>query len=198
MRRLAHLALLVLVVAGAYYAINAGLTTRQLRAEHQRLAAEVGLLRVDDPDKVHIVSIPQESPLDCDWQMYVPAKFDRRWQVKLGEGSSSSSSSSGDTAAYYGLVRLRMRQDDRGAWTIWFKTKSSSNLMNLSNKDAELLLEQDALEVERAGEGELLMLTADEVCRLLRIRRRNRPDDKPILEISFGSPNAFKRAKASK
>src|SRR5688572_9201880 len=127
MLRFINALLLILALVGAWFAIRAGLEYQRLRVAHRLLMAEVGLLRVGDPDKVHFVAIETGEPLHFAWQMYVPAKFDQQWRVQLGSGGSSSHVSSSRPEPQFDIVRVRIREQPNGQTAVWVKHRSGSS-----------------------------------------------------------------------
>ena len=196
--KLINLVLLLAAMVGVYFALDAGLATRDLRIRHQALAAEVGLLRITDPDKVHVLALKRDDPLDFAWQIYVPAKFGWNWKVNMGNGGSTSSSGSGDAEPYYQLVRAKFRQDADGQWQLWTKSRNSSGLMGLNRKDSRPFLQPEKLQIERAGADKVLVLEHDQVCDLLHVAKADSTDDKPIIHVRFGSDDAFRKAAAER
>jgi hypothetical protein len=199
MLKVVNVGLLLVALVGIYFAIDAGLATRRLRGEHQALSAAVGLLRITDPDKLHVVALKRDGPLDFAWQMYVPAGFRASWSTGLGQGGSTSSSGGSENDPYFALVRTRFRQNADGHWEVWTKSKNSSSTMSLSPEFGKLLLLRPGqLDIEQAGAGEVLVLEKDEACHMLRIRAADTEDTKPLFEFRFGSGQVLRKSKSQK
>jgi hypothetical protein len=176
---------------GAFLAIQAGREHRQLRAEHRVLKAEVGLVSVGDPTKLHVAAIETGDPLDFAWQVYLPAKFELRWKAQFGGGASSGSHGGGNTDPFYDLLRVRIRETAEGRPQVWFKHRSGSSLMGVSPRDFKLLKNGSVL-IEQLGQHETAILDRDQVGTLLLVRELG-PDKKPLIEVRFGTPEAFQR-----
>jgi hypothetical protein len=190
--------LLLTALVGVYFAIRAGSQMRQLRAEYGLLAAEVGSLDVQpvNDDKLHLVAIKTDDPLDFAWQIYVPGGFNLRWTERVGSGSSGSSGST-TTDPYFDLVRVRLRQQSDGGWQIWMKHRSGSSRFGVSPREAKLLQRRDLLTIEQIGTGGAVILDGQQVGTMLRLSPRDAGDSEPLLEIRIGSQQAFEKLDAT-
>ena len=192
--RAINLTLLVIALVGVYFALKAEAEYRPLREYHRQLAAEVGLMSVGDPEKVHIVAIPTGEPLHFAWQIYVPAGFAKQWHSRTGHGSSTSSGSS-DTEPYFDLVRLRLREQSPGNWTVWTKHRNGSSTMGISGRELKEFEPLKSLSAQQLGVGQTVVLEEDEVATMLRLPTTGEP---PLVEVLFGSKQAFTKAAAEK
>lgn len=196
MLRILNGVLFLAALAGVVLAVRTGLETNQLRAEHQLLLDEVGLLTVDDPDKVHLLALPSHTPLEFKWQMYIPAGFHRNWSIRTDGGSSTSSNSGSTPVAYHDLVLARFREESDGRWILWMKHRGGSSMMNLSKREAALLLEPQRLSIRQLAQGGSTVLEDDKIHTLLRVSDAARPSENPIAELLFGSEAAFRKPAA--
>jgi hypothetical protein len=190
--------LLLTALVGVYFAIRAGSQMRELRAEHRLLAVELGSLDVqpENDDKLHLVAIKTDDPLDFAWQIYVPGGFRLKFTEKVGSGSSGSSGSS-TSDPYFDLVRVRLRKQPGGGWQIWMKYRNGSSRFGVSPHEATLLERPDLLAVEQIGTAGAAVLDGQQVGTMLRLSPRDASDSEPLLEICIGSQQAFERLKAT-
>ncbi len=179
-----NLALLLAAVVGGWLAIRGGMEYQRLREAHRQLAAEVGLLPVADPDQVHLVALKRDDPLDFAWQMYVPARFDKRWEMRH-EGGSTGHHGSGDQQPYFDLVRVRFRKNENGQWEIWHKQRNGSGLSGIGSRGDWLEHPEDVVIDQAAADG-IVQLDREHVLTLLHIK-----GEKTLLRLRFGTPEAF-------
>jgi hypothetical protein len=189
--RSVHALLLLAALVGAFLAIQAGREHQLLRAEHRRLKAEVGLLSVTDPDKMHVVAIPTGDPLHFAWQVYVPAICGLRWKASYGNGGTGGSSS-GNAEPYFDLLRVRIRERKDGSPEIWFKRRSGSSLVSVSPRDVEMIKQGEAT-IEQLAAEQTAVVDSQQVYTLLWVREQNALEKEPLINIRFGTPEAFQK-----
>ena len=186
--------LLAAALVGVYFALKAEVEYRPLREYHRQLVAEVGLLPVGDPAKVHIVAIPTGEPLHYAWQMYVPAGYEKQWHSRAGHGSSSSSGGS-DSEPHFDVVRVRLREQSPGNWQVWTKQRNSSSLMGFSADELKKFGPLESLQAAPLAADGVVVLEPDEVATLLRLPKTGEP---LLVEVRFGSREGFRLDAARK
>lgn len=186
MLRLINGCLLILAVVGACFSIRAGLGYQHLRAKHRKLIAKVGRLQIEHPDKAHFVAIDTGEPLHYAWQMYVPASFDTQWKI-LGAGDGGSS---GSLQPYFDLVRVRVRKQANGGATLWIKELGGSRMLGLDARQLALL-EGQRFAIEQLGSEGTAVVGREQVVTLIRLSDPEQPNENPLVEIRFGTPQAF-------
>jgi hypothetical protein len=196
MLRFVNSLLLLIVLVGACLSIRAGLEYQRLRARHRSLMAEVGLLRVSDPNQIHLVAIDTGEPLHFAWQMYVPTGFAQQWQVQLGGGGSSTHISSSSSEPQFDLVRVRIRKEPDGRAAVWVKHRGGSSYTTLPPREIEAL-ERSQWPIEQLGADGVAVVDGQEVATLVRLSDPEASDKPPLMEIRFGSRQAFQNQQAA-
>jgi hypothetical protein len=181
--------LLITALVGAYVSVRAGWEYQRLLADHRRLAATVGLLSVNDPDKAHFVAIDTGDPLHFAWQMYVPAHFDVRWKMRHTTGSGEGGAG-GHPEPYFDVLRVRVRKEANERATMWVKELGASRMIRLSAGEFALL-EGGQLAIEQLGTDGTAIVDRQQVVTLLQLSDPDASSQQPLLEIRFGTPQAF-------
>lgn len=165
--RYVHLLLLLLTIVGGVLAIQAGREQSALRAEQRRLQAEIGDLRVDDPDRVAVLALATDDPLHFAWRVYLPRGYDHTWLATYGGGSASARRTVDQ--AEQQIVRLRFRQID-GRWEMWEKTRGGSSWSGGLGGSLEKLLENPArLRIDQRGRGGVETFAREDLITLLKL-----------------------------
>jgi hypothetical protein len=186
--KLVHAVLVLTILAGAWFAVRSGREQSALRAKHRQLQGATGLIHVTDPTKVHFVAVPTGEPLHFCWQMYVPAGLRQRWTFNAD--GSSSTSASGASEAYYDLVRVRLRKREDGSWLFWNKTRHGSSSIAYHPKQSAEFENSADLQVQQTGDSDVDVVDHQRVVTLLRL---STAADKPLVEVRFGTPEAFQQ-----
>jgi hypothetical protein len=121
--------------------------------------------------------------------MYVPKGFDQEWRVQLGSGGSSNHITSSRPEPHFGIVRVSIREQPNGQTAVWVKHRGGSSFTSLGTKQIEFL-KVSQLPIERLGADGTAVVDRDEVATLVRISEPD-AEKKPLLEIRFGSRQAF-------
>jgi hypothetical protein len=192
MLRVFNVLLLLAALVGGCLAIQAGCENQRLRAEHRVLKAEVGLVSVGDPDQVHVVAIDTGDPLDFAWQIYMPARLKLHWEANFHQSRSSGTHGGGNQDAYFDLLRVRLREKSDGRHEVWFKQRGGSSLMGISSQDFELF-KQGKVVIEQLGVQGSAVVERYQVGTLLQARDPSAPVTQPLINIRFGTPEAFQK-----
>ena len=188
LRGLLRIILTVVAVVGFGYSIHCNQRLSKLRQTHADLRKSVGLLEIEDPDKVVIthVPVPDEAiPPGVSrahvWQyrIYIPANYGPCYQTKhglvkadspQGKGGEGNSWASPHPEPRETLATMALIKSD-GNWLVCRTTDSGSSSSSLPNDFTFESL--DDLVVEPVvKEGETRVFDTDEAICLFRLREK--------------------------
>lgn len=154
------------IVVGAVSTFRSGRERNELRAEYRRLAAKVGELDVEDPEKVWLVALDTGDPMHFAWRVYLPANYRLKVRHPSGWGSSWGS----DPKEF--IARVRFRDEDDDAISVYKNFGSGSSRGRYAHGDAAAFVRKhrEAFEIEQLGRDGPVSLDPDEPAELLRIR----------------------------
>jgi len=122
---------LLILIAVLCFAIGTYVVSKNLsdaRRELRKLRNETGALAVDDPTKVHIVSVPVDEPNTWRWRMFIPKGHKYSWniaaeQIPRNEPPQQGGMSGHSNEPYWErdnevLVTAKLRQQDDGSWQL--------------------------------------------------------------------------------
>jgi hypothetical protein len=169
MIRLMNIALLLVALYGAYLAVREEQTRRELSAQHQMLAHEVGYLDITDPDKVHVVALPSEDPLHFRWRVYVPANYEGAWRTSDAWGGDNYSSTG---FAENFIAQVRFRKNEYGFVRVFYDMKLRGGVDSLGGRELQTFLSEKWDQIERVqlGEDGPVVVEPDELATLLQLR----------------------------
>ncbi|MCO6455247.1 MAG: hypothetical protein J5I93_08095 [Pirellulaceae bacterium] len=195
LRRLLNLFLLSLALTGTWLAWEQASQQGALRERYQQLAEKVGMVEVEQPDKLHVRAVPTGEPLHWAWHIYVPDNYHMQLRSEIGTGTSSSHGYF-QNEGYRDLARVRLRKLD-GVWQIWEKLHGGSSYSYGLGEEIERQLDQfEKLRVEQLGEDKLQVSDGQEVLTLLRI---SAPSDTPgqpdttVVVLRVGTEQAWQK-----
>lgn len=199
MARILNILLLLVTLVGVLFVLQARSAFDVTRREHQRLTAKVGRLPIEDESKAHVIALETDEPLDFAWIVYLPAKFNAKWESVVYQ-SGSSSTSGGDSEARTEIVRVRFRKID-GQWHLWRKFINSSSTHSINNLQFGDALDQwESLDIEQLGRDGVVTIEPDDVVTLLEISpgtgEAANSTETPWCTVRVGSQEAW--AKQSK
>jgi hypothetical protein len=206
-RSLWQYVLVGLMALGLWRLVQDRRQLKGLRTEANRLAALVGEIDLEDPSRIHVVSVPDDRPNEFSWRVFLPAEHAWAINQHMGSGGRSSHNQTASSSPNDMLVRFRMTETESG-WTTFLVHDSGTNSSSMPSEFGAFLDEHwNELKIQIAGsEGELTLET-DQVLTLLRIEvpeelielaeaklirhQAQRLRDDPLIKIEIGSDQAF-------
>lgn len=195
LRRLLNLFLLGLALSGTWLAWEQASQQGTLRDRYQQLAEKVGMVEVEQPDKLHVRAVPTGEPMHWTWHVYVPDNYSMQVRSEMGTGSRGTHGYF-QSEGYRALARVRLRKLD-GVWQIWQKLHGGSSYTYGLGEEVERQLDQfEKLRVEQLGQDELQVYDGEEVLTLLRISAPSdtpgQPDT-PVIVLRIGTEQAWQK-----
>jgi hypothetical protein len=164
-------ALVCLLIVGAFMAWRSGTERRRLEAHLAHLRSSVEEIELVDPTKVHIRAIDTKQPFHFAWRVYFPPAFDAKISSRFTFSGGSSRSSSKSTDAAHFIARVRIRKNDFGQWEIYEAFHQGSSLSSLGIPKIQELFDKhgDAILFEQLGASQTEVFAPHESRELLKI-----------------------------
>jgi len=166
-QRIVEVVLVLMIVIGAALLWRSANVRSELTAEYDRLVRKTGQLPIGDETKVHIRALEIDEPGHYAWRAYFPPNYAFSYATGMGGGSSSRSS------AWEGILRVRIRNTDKGFMVYTrlvggssLRGYGSGKLRDLFHRRPGLLQE---LQVNQLGADELTVFDATEAQTLLEV-----------------------------
>jgi hypothetical protein len=183
--------LLLLALLGGYWAIQSNTQLSFLSKDVTRMETKVGALEIVDPDKIHILALETDSPLEYAWRIYVPAKYPFGIKEFVGSNFSTGTSSANSKPREF-VGRLRLTEKDGCLRSMsQFAGGSMATEVALPKEivEAEFTDKLDRLHIYQAGRHQTVMLAKDAEMDLFRIDLR--PNAKESESGSTDSATPF-------
>lgn len=147
-RRIGAVALLLILLAGATWAVLLGARRGRLEAEYRRLVAKTGGLDLGDPRLVRLRAVPTISPTEFAWQAYLPPGAS-------GYRTSRMTVTGGGTESEVGIVRVAIREDQGQRFEVRLRFPRSAGFTTFGDPALVEFLRGrwEELVVEQAGRG---------------------------------------------
>ncbi|MBC8356204.1 MAG: hypothetical protein H8E66_29860 [Planctomycetes bacterium] len=192
MVRILNVTLLLIAIVGGVFVLRSRSQYDVTSCEYARLTTEVGRLSIIDETKIQALALPTGDPLDFQWQVYLPPKFDGRWKTQSDGGSSTSSMRSQEARTE--LVRVRFRKID-GQWFVWHKSNHGSGTSTLQH--GELFEKPETLNVLQFAQRAMEVAESGKVTTLLKITApAAQGREELIFTVQFGSHDAWAKQSA--
>ncbi|MFO0821143.1 MAG: hypothetical protein U1A77_24575 [Pirellulales bacterium] len=164
-------ALVCLLIVGAFMAWRSGVERRQLEAHLAHLQTCVEEIDLVDPTKVHIRAIDTKQPFHFAWRVYLPPAFDAKIRSRFTLSGGSSWSSSTSTNAAHFIARVRIRKNDFGEWEIYEAFHQGSSRSSLGSPKIQELFDKygEAIPFEQLGANQTEVFAPHESRELLKI-----------------------------
>ncbi len=113
-----------------------------LRTEVSQLREQVGVLKIDDPSRIHAIAVPSDAEGVLKWRIYVPTGTTAVLRAKCGditrtgypEGKFVYKLSAGEH-----LLKFTARKyESRGSWVAEIESPQSSSMITLAFNDEDL------------------------------------------------------------
>lgn len=196
-----------LMVLGLWRLVQDRRELTGLRMEANRLEALVGAIDLDDPSRIHVVTVADDGPNELLWRVFLPAEHTWTTNLHRGSGGWNSHSRYSSSSPADMLVRFRVTESEKG-WTSFLVHGNGSHSTSMSDELGEFLDEHwRELQIQIAGSDGELNLGTDQVVTLLSVEVPERlidlaendlrPHevkglrDDPIIKIEIGSEEAF-------
>lgn len=117
--------LLLVIVAGSFFAWRTGWERYQLTKRFERLSRKTGDLQVPDRTRAYVQALPTGESLHFAWRVHLPANFILKYRVASGWRGSSNSSTDSEFIA---RVRIREEEGRLKVFTRFLNSSGSSTL----------------------------------------------------------------------
>ena len=113
-----------------------------LRAEVQELREQVGVLKIEDPAKIHAIAVPSDAEGVVRWRVYVPAGTTAVLRAKGGDIARTGypeGKFQRDLGAGEHLLKFTAeKHGSHGSWVAEIKSPQSYSMIALGFKDEDL------------------------------------------------------------
>ena len=177
--------LIVVIAVYAVLLVRGHLKGRELKAEHDRLTTEFGLLSVEDESKFLACFISDEKPRrQFLWRVYQPKlPNDFRAFVRGPFGSSASmSGDSGVSREFRGFMRFRIRNH---VPELYYNISGTSSVVQFDHRIQQFVAENwDDFEFEILAESEPTVVPPSKLLQLISVRIPDHLHDKLPADLS--------------